>query len=70
MYRWLRMPFEISTAPEKFQRRIEEALEGLNGIKPIHDGKLIYGCGYNDNESLMIMITSWKPCSRDVLREK
>jgi hypothetical protein len=27
------MPFGISPAPEEFQRRMEEALEGLEGIK-------------------------------------
>lgn len=50
-YRWLRMPFGISPAPEEFQRRMEEALEGLDGIKPIHDDILIYGCGDNDKEA-------------------
>nr|XP_022296799.1 uncharacterized protein K02A2.6-like [Crassostrea virginica] len=50
-YRWMRMPFGISPAPEEFQRRMEEALEGLDGIKPIHDDILIYGCGDNDKEA-------------------
>ncbi|KAK3085724.1 hypothetical protein FSP39_007823 [Pinctada imbricata] len=30
---------------------MEEALEGLDGIKPIHDDILIYGCGDNDKEA-------------------
>ena len=30
-YRWLRLPFGISSAPEKFQRRQHEVLEGLTG---------------------------------------
>lgn len=50
-YRWLRMPFGISPAPEEFQRRMEEALEGLDGFKPIHDDILIYGCRDNDKEA-------------------
>ena len=50
-YRWMRMPFGISPAPEEFQRRMQEALEGLDGIKPIHDDILIYGCGENDKEA-------------------
>lgn len=33
----MRMPFEISTVPEKFQRRKEESLDGLDGMKPFHD---------------------------------
>lgn len=47
----MRMPFEISTVPEKFQRRMEESLEGLDGTKPFHNDILIYGCGENDNEA-------------------
>jgi len=31
-YRWLRMPFGISSAPEEFQRRQHEAVEGLCGV--------------------------------------
>ena len=41
-YRWKRMPFGISPAPEEFQRRVDEALEGLKGVKAIHDDILIY----------------------------
>lgn len=32
-YRWLRMSFGISPAPEEFQRRMDEALEGLDGTR-------------------------------------
>ena len=31
-YRWLRLPFGVSVAPEEFQRRLHEALQGLDGI--------------------------------------
>ena len=31
-YRLLRMPFRFSTAPEEFQRRQDEALQGLSGV--------------------------------------
>lgn len=44
-YRWLRMPFGISTAPEEYQRRQHEILEGLKGISNIADDILVYGCG-------------------------
>ena len=36
-FRWTWMPFRISPAPEEFQRRLEQALEGLEGVKPIFD---------------------------------
>ncbi|XP_062576513.1 uncharacterized protein K02A2.6-like [Saccostrea cucullata] len=51
-YRWLRMPFGIAPAPEEFQRRMDEALEGLNGTKAIHDDILVYGCGDTDEEAI------------------
>lgn len=44
-FRWLRMPFGINTAPEEFQRRQHQALEGLPGIKNINDDILVIGEG-------------------------
>ena len=37
-YRWLRLPFGIKTAPQEYQRRIQESLHNLNCIEDIvHD---------------------------------
>ena len=47
-YRWRRMPFGIAPAPEEFQRRIDEALEGIQGVKAIHDDILVWGSGEDD----------------------
>ena len=47
-YRWLRMPFGITSAPEEFQRRMDIALEGLDGAKAIADDILVFGTGTND----------------------
>ncbi|XP_060734892.1 uncharacterized protein K02A2.6-like [Tachysurus vachellii] len=44
-YRWLRMPMGISPAPEVFQRKLSQALEGLRGIYVIADDILITGEG-------------------------
>lgn len=46
-YRWLRMPFGISPAPEEFKRRLDIALEGLNGVETVADDILV--CGYGDD---------------------
>lgn len=51
-FRWTRMPFGISPAPEEFQRRLEYALEGLDGIKPIFDDILVFGVGETEAEAL------------------
>lgn len=51
-YRWLRMPFGISPAPEIFQRKLHEAVEGLNGVRVLADDVLIFGCGDSNEEAL------------------
>ncbi|RLJ22807.1 hypothetical protein DJ031_00235 [bacterium endosymbiont of Escarpia laminata] len=42
-YRWKRMPFGISSAPEVWQRKMHEIIEGLHGIEVIADDFLITG---------------------------
>ncbi|KAK3084785.1 hypothetical protein FSP39_018986 [Pinctada imbricata] len=51
-FRWLRMPFGIKPASEEFQRRIDEALEGLSGIKAVHDDIVVWGSGDTDQEAM------------------
>ena len=36
-YHWLRMPFGISSAPEEYQRRQDQTVEGLPGVCSIID---------------------------------
>ena len=50
-YRWLRMPFGITSAPEEFQRRMDIALEGLDGTKAIADDILVFGTGTTQEEA-------------------
>ena len=45
-FRWLRMPFGISSAPEVWQRKMNEAIEGLCGVEVIADDFLV--CGFGD----------------------
>ena len=45
-FRWPRMPFGISSAPEIWQRKMHEAIEGLQGVEVIADYFL--GCGFGD----------------------
>ena len=51
-YRYLRMPFGISPAPEYFQRKLDQNLEGLNGIYKIADDILITGRGASIDEAV------------------
>ncbi|XP_035690003.1 uncharacterized protein K02A2.6-like [Branchiostoma floridae] len=50
-FRWCRMPFGISTAPEEYQRRQHEVLEGLQGVDVIADDILVFGCGETEEEA-------------------
>jgi hypothetical protein len=45
------MPFGLSPAPEEFQRRVNDILLGLPGIKVIADDILVVGCGATDDEA-------------------
>jgi hypothetical protein len=47
------MPFGISPAPEEFQRRVNDVLLGLPGIKVIADDILVYGSGATDEEAYL-----------------
>ena len=52
-YRWRRLPFGVSPAPEEFQRRMDIALEGLEGQKAIADDIIVFGSGDNDEQALV-----------------
>ena len=49
-YVWKRLTFGICSAPEVFQKRIKEIIEGLEGVEVIADDFLIIGYGENDQE--------------------
>ena len=51
-HRWTRMPFGISPAPEEFQRRLDNAYQGLKGVMPIFDDTLVYGFGNTEREAM------------------
>lgn len=44
-YKWTRMPFGISPVGEIFQRRLDQAIEGLDGVRTVADDLLIIGNG-------------------------
>ena len=51
-YRYLRMPFLISPAPECFQWKLDQNLEGLEGIYKVADDILITGRGTMKDETV------------------
>ena len=52
-YRWLRMPFGLSTAHEEYQRRQDQAVEGLSGIHSVADNILVYGEGDTEEAAIV-----------------
>ena len=50
-YRWKRMPFGISSAPEVWQQKMNELVEGLKGVEGIADDFLICGFGSDKEEA-------------------
>ena len=46
------MPFEIASAPEEYQSRQQEVLEGLHGIEVIADNILVMGRGKTHSEAV------------------
>ena len=51
-YVWNRMPFGITPAPEVFQMKLHQCLEGLEGIFTIADDTLIVGEGSTHEEAV------------------
>ena len=46
-YRWKRLPFGICSAPEIFQRKMHQPIEGLSGVEVVADDFVIVGFGDN-----------------------
>lgn len=51
-YHWQRMPFGISSAPEVFQRRMHELIDGLHGLEVIVDDFVAVGFGDSRAEAI------------------
>ena len=63
-YRWCRVPFGVSPAPEIFQHRLELAIQNLPGFKAVADDILIYGEGDNDAAAIPETYQLLKPLPR------
>ena len=50
-YRWGRLPFGLSVSSEIFQKRVNQALAGLEGVLDIVDDILIYGVGDTEKQA-------------------
>ncbi|KAK2721424.1 hypothetical protein QYM36_003645 [Artemia franciscana] len=55
-YRFKRMPFGIISAQDEFQRRMEEALEGLDGFSVIIDDLLVFGSTLEEHNKRLVAV--------------
>ena len=52
-YRWLKLPFGIKSAPEMYQRTMNEMLEGIDHAYAIVDDILITGRNVAHHDSVL-----------------
>ena len=53
-----RSPFEITLAPEYFQRRISKILSGLKGVVCFTDNVLLHGATQEDHDKNLLAVLS------------
>ena len=51
-FMWKRMPFGIAPASQIFQKRLEQALSGLEGVRNIHDDIIVWVDGETTEEAI------------------
>ena len=52
-YMWKRLPFGLNAAPEEFQRRTREIIEGLKGVETVADDTVVWGEGDTLEEAVI-----------------
>ena len=52
-YRWLKFPFGIKSAPEMYQRAMNEMLEGIDHASAIMDDLLVAGRDISHHDSVL-----------------
>ena len=51
-YRWLRMPFVCNLSSEIFQKKLQQAIEGLEGVHCVSVDIVLYGVGCTVDEAI------------------
>ncbi|XP_064081778.1 uncharacterized protein K02A2.6-like [Macrobrachium nipponense] len=51
-YRWARLPFGLKVSSEIFQRKLNEALEGLRGVYCVADDIVVVGFGHEEHDAM------------------
>ena len=70
LFRYKRLMFGITSAPEKYQTIVKDALTGCKGVTNIADDLIIHGCGIQEHdENLLAVLRRLRKCGL-TLKEK
>ena len=69
-YFFKRLPFGISSAPEHFQKRMSEILDGLEGVVCQTDDILVYGSNQAEHDSRLKAVLNTLECSGITLNKE
>ena len=50
-FRWLRLPFDLKVSSKIFQKRLHQALEGLEGVRCIADDVIVWGRSNEEHDA-------------------
>ena len=56
IYKFKRLPFGITSAPEVFQKHMKQLLEGLDGVEVIMDDILLWGKNIVQHDERLIQL--------------
>ena len=63
LFRYKRLMFGVTSAPEKDQKIVKDALIGCKGVKNIADDLIIHGCGIQEHdENLLAVLHRLREC--------
>ena len=56
LYRYKRLMFGISSAPEKYQKVISDVIQGCNGVGNIADDLIVYGADLEEHDRNLYIV--------------
>lgn len=56
MYRYKRLSFGVSAAPEKYQHILSQVLDGIEGVQNLHDDICVFGRDEDDHDRALHMV--------------
>ena len=71
LFHYKRLMFGITSAPEKYQKIVKDALIGCKGVKNIADDLIIHGCGIQEHdENLLAVLRCLRKCGLTLNEKK